>query len=140
MRQSPHRDACRFRSFFPPPGIPCQKPPFGSLTAVDLKARSIAWQVPLGTVKDTRLYGVRMHMPSPIGMPTIGGSPTTGGGLVFFAATQDDSLRAFGSSTGKEPWKARLPVGSRGTPMSYTIDGKQYIVISAGSGRRAPVA
>ena len=124
--------------FFSPLGIPCQKPPFGSLTAVDLKTRSIAWQVPLGTVKDTRLYGVPMHMPSPIGMPTIGGSLTTGGGLVFFAATQDYYLRAFDSSTGKEVWKARLPVGSQGTPMSYTLNGKQYIVISAGGARQSP--
>ncbi|CAG9232066.1 Quinate/shikimate dehydrogenase (quinone) [Paraburkholderia tropica] len=124
--------------FFSPLGIPCQKPPFGSLTAVDLKTRSVAWQVPLGTVKDTRLYGVQMHMPTPIGMPTIGGSLTTGGGLVFFAATQDYYLRAFDSSTGKEVWKARLPVGSQGTPMSYTIDGKQYIVISAGGARQSP--
>ncbi|MBN3852128.1 membrane-bound PQQ-dependent dehydrogenase, glucose/quinate/shikimate family [Paraburkholderia sp. Ac-20340] len=124
--------------FFSPLGIPCQKPPFGSLTAIDLKTRSVAWQVPLGTVKDTRLYGVQMHMPTPIGMPTIGGSLTTGGGLVFFAATQDYYLRAFDSSTGKEVWKARLPVGSQGTPMSYTIDGKQYIVISAGGARQSP--
>jgi quinate dehydrogenase (quinone) len=124
--------------FFSPLGIPCQKPPFGSLTAVNLKTRSIAWQVPLGTVRDTRLYGVQMRMPTPIGMPTIGGSLTTGGGLVFFAATQDYYLRAFDSSTGKEVWKARLPVGSQGTPMSYTIGGKQYIVISAGGARQSP--
>jgi len=124
--------------FFSPLGIPCQKPPFGSLTAIDLKTRSIAWQVPLGTVRDTRLWGVQMHMPTPIGMPTIGGSLSTGGGLVFFAATQDYYLRAFDSSTGKEVWKARLPVGSQGTPMSYVLNGRQYIVISAGGARQSP--
>lgn len=124
--------------FFSPLGIPCQKPPFGSLTAIDLKTRSVAWQVPLGTVRDTRLYGMQMHMPTPIGMPTIGGSLTTGGGLVFFAATQDYYLRAFDSSTGKQVWKARLPVGSQGTPVSYVVDGKQYIVISAGGARQSP--
>jgi quinate dehydrogenase (quinone) len=124
--------------FFSPLGIPCQKPPFGSLTAIDLKTRSVAWQVPLGTVRDTRLAGVQMHMPTPIGMPTIGGSLSTGGGLVFFAATQDYYLRAFDSSTGKEVWKARLPVGSQGTPMSYELNGRQYIVISAGGARQSP--
>ncbi|WP_321958634.1 membrane-bound PQQ-dependent dehydrogenase, glucose/quinate/shikimate family [Burkholderia cenocepacia] len=124
--------------FFSPLGIPCQKPPFGSLTAIDLKTRSIAWQVPLGTVRDTRLAGVQMHMPTPIGMPTIGGSLSTGGGLVFFAATQDYYLRAFDSATGKEVWKARLPVGSQGTPMSYVVNGRQYVVISAGGARQSP--
>ncbi|MCC8392636.1 membrane-bound PQQ-dependent dehydrogenase, glucose/quinate/shikimate family [Paraburkholderia sp. MMS20-SJTR3] len=124
--------------FFSPIGIPCQKPPFGSLTAIDLKTRSIAWQVPLGTVRDSRLHGVKMSLPTPVGMPTIGGSLATGGGLVFFAATQDYYLRAFDSSTGKEVWKARLPVGSQGTPISYVIDGKQYIVISAGGARQSP--
>lgn len=124
--------------FFSPLGIPCQKPPFGSLTAINLKTRSVAWQVPLGTVQDTRLYGMQMHMPTPVGMPTIGGSMTTAGGLVFFAATQDYYLRAFDSSTGKEVWKARLPVGSQGTPVSYVVNGKQYIVISAGGARQSP--
>ncbi len=124
--------------FFSPLGIPCQAPPFGTMTAVDLKTRKVAWQVPLGTVQDTRLAGVQMHLPAPIGMPTIGGSLATGGGLVFFAATQDYYLRAFDSSTGREVWKARLPVGSQGTPISYVVNGRQYIVISAGGARQSP--
>jgi quinate dehydrogenase (quinone) len=124
--------------FLSPLGVPCQKPPFGSMTAIDMKTRSVVWQVPLGTVTDTRLHGVQMGMPMPIGMPTIGGSMVTAGGLVFFAATQDYYLRAFDSSTGKELWKARLPVGSQGTPVSYVVDGKQYIVISAGGARQSP--
>lgn len=73
-------------------------------------------------------------------MPTIGGPMATQGGLVFFAATQDYYLRAFDSSNGKELWKARLPVGSQGTPMSYVSPktGKQYVVISAGGARQSP--
>ncbi|MBS7544192.1 membrane-bound PQQ-dependent dehydrogenase, glucose/quinate/shikimate family [Ancylobacter oerskovii] len=123
--------------FFSPLGIPCQKPPFGSLTAIDMKTQKIGWQVPLGTVEDTRLFGIRMSLPIPIGMPTIGGSLATRGDLVFFAATQDFYLRAFDRRTGKELWKARLPVGSQGTPISYVSpeNGKQYIVISAGGAR-----
>ncbi|MFT4001406.1 MAG: membrane-bound PQQ-dependent dehydrogenase, glucose/quinate/shikimate family [Rhizobium sp.] len=123
--------------FFSPLGIPCQAPPFGSLTAIDMKTQKISWQVPLGTVEDTRLFGIRMSMPMPIGMPTIGGSLATKGGLVFFAATQDFYLRAFDQKTGKEVWKTRLPVGSQGTPISYTSpeNGKQYILISAGGAR-----
>ncbi|MEB2844270.1 glucose/quinate/shikimate family membrane-bound PQQ-dependent dehydrogenase [Endobacterium cereale] len=121
-------------------GIPCQEPPFGSLTAVDMKTQKIKWQVPLGTVQDTGPFGIKMGVPIPIGMPTIGGSLATQGGLVFFAATQDYYLRAFDSATGKEVWKARMPVGSQGTPMTYKSPktGKQYVVISAGGARQSP--
>ncbi|MGQ7262714.1 membrane-bound PQQ-dependent dehydrogenase, glucose/quinate/shikimate family [Vreelandella sp. V005] len=126
--------------FLSPLGIPCQEPPFGTLTAVNMQTRSIDWEVPLGTVQDTVLFGMKAHLPMPIGMPTIGGSLATQGGLVFFAATQDYWLRAFDSATGEELWKARLPVGSQGTPISYvsTETGKQYIVISAGGARQSP--
>jgi len=125
--------------FMSPLGIPCQKPPFGTMTAVDMKTQKIAWQIPMGTVQDTGPLGIKMHAPIPIGMPTIGGSLATKGGLVFFAATQDFYLRAIDSATGAEAWKARLPVGSQGTPISYVArDGKQYVVISAGGGRNSP--
>lgn len=121
-------------------GIPCQEPPFGSLTAIDMKTQKIKWQVPLGTVEDTGPFGIKMGVPMPIGMPTIGGSLATQGGLVFFAATQDYYLRAFDSATGKEIWKARMPVGSQGTPVTYKSPktGKQYVVISAGGARQSP--
>lgn len=122
-------------------GVPCQKPPYGTMTAIDLKSRQIVWQKPLGTVMDTGILGIPMHLPAPIGMPTIGGPMATKSGLLFFAATQDFYLRAFDSVTGEEIWKARLPVGSQGTPMTYVSPktGKQYIVISASGARQSPV-
>lgn len=121
-------------------GIPCQAPPFGSLTAIDMKTQGIKWQVPVGTVEDTGPLGIKMGLPIPIGMPTLGGTLATQGGLVFIAGTQDYYLRAFDSATGKEVWKARLPVGSQGGPMSYKSPktGKQYVVISAGGARQSP--
>jgi len=120
--------------------IPCQKPPFGTLTAIDLKARRIAWQVPLGTVEDTGPLGIKMHLPIPIGLPSLGGSLVTGSGLIFFAGTQDYYLRAFEAATGREVWKGRLPVGSQGAPMTYKSPktGRQYIVITAGGARQSP--
>lgn len=125
--------------FFSPLGIPCQKPPFGSLTAISLDKRAVAWEVPLGTVRDSVLHGLRLSLPMPVGMPTIGGSLTTQGGLVFFAATQDFYLRAFDSGDGRELWKARLPVGSQGTPITYRspATGRQYVLISAGGARQS---
>jgi len=138
MKGTPYAvDKNRFLSAL---GIPCQEPPFGTLTAIDMDSQKIKWQVPLGTVEDTGPFGIKMGVPIPIGMPTIGGSLATQGGLVFFAATQDYYLRAFDSATGKEIWKARMPVGSQGTPITYKSPktGKQYIVISAGGARQSP--
>lgn len=120
-------------------GIPCQAPPFGTLTAIDLKSRRILWQVPVGTVQDTGPLGIRMHLPIPIGMPTLGGTLATQGGLVFIAGTQDYYLRAFDSGSGRELWKARLPVGSQGGPMTYRSPktGRQYVLVTAGGARQS---
>lgn len=126
--------------FLSPLGIPCQAPPYGTMTAIDLKTRKVAWQVPVGTVQDTGPLGIKLHLPIPIGMPTLGGSLATQAGLLFFAGTQDYYLRAYDSGTGREIWRARLPVGSQGTPITYVSPktGKQYVVISAGGARQSP--
>lgn len=68
-------------------GIPCQAPPFGTLTAIDMKTQKVAWQVPVGTVEDTGPLGIRMHLPIKIGLPTLGGTLSTQGGLIFIAGT-----------------------------------------------------
>jgi hypothetical protein len=80
-----------------------------------------------------------MHLPIKIGLPTLGGTLSTQGGLIFIAGTQDFYLRAFNSGNGEEIWKARLPVGSQGGPMTYVSPktGKQYIVITAGGARQS---
>lgn len=121
-------------------GIPCQKPPFGTMSAIDLKTRKLVWQVPVGTVQDTGPLGIRMHLPIPIGMPTLGASLATQSGLLFFAGTQDFYLRAFDTGNGNEIWKARLPVGSQSGPMTYVSPktGRQYILLTAGGARQSP--
>lgn len=138
MKGTPY--AVNKNRFMSPLGIPCQKPPFGTLSAIDMKTQKVVWQVPVGTVQDTGPFGIKMRAQMPVGMPTLGGTLATQGGLVFIAGTQDYYLRAFDSSTGKEVWKARLPVGSQGGPMSYKSPktGKQYILISAGGARQSP--
>jgi len=91
-------------------------------------------------VKDPGPMGVKMRLPIPIGMPTLGGSLATQSGLLFFAGTPHYYLRAYDSRTGEEVWKARLPVGSQGTPITYVSPktGRQYVVISAGGARQSP--
>lgn len=122
-----------------PLGVPCNNPPFGSMTAIDLNTRQIVWQVPMGTVEDTGPLGVKTGMHMPIGMPTLGGPTSTASGLVFFAGTQDNYLRALDSKTGEEVWKARLPVAAVAAPLVYKSPetGKQYVVISAGGASKS---
>ena len=127
--------------FMSPLGVPCHAPPYGQLTAVDLKNRKILWQKPMGTVADTVLpFGFKAKLPFAIGMPVMGGPAATASGLVFFAGTYDYYLRAMDSATGKELWKGRLPVGAQATPMTYVSpqSGRQFVLIAAGGARQSP--
>lgn len=121
MRGTPY--AMRRRTFMSRLGIPCVKPPWGTLSAVDMVHGTIKWQVPLG---DTPLLHLNL------GMPNLGGPVVTASGLVFIAASLDDRMRAFDIDTGKILWQAKLPAGGQATPMTYSIGGRQYVVIAAG--------
>jgi quinoprotein glucose dehydrogenase len=111
------------RSFISSFGIPCVKPPWGTLAAVDMQRGVIKWQIPLG---DTPVIHLNL------GMPGLGGPIATAGGVIFIAASLDDRLRAFDTDSGKLLWTASLPAGGQATPMTYSIDGRQYVVIAAG--------
>jgi quinoprotein glucose dehydrogenase len=105
-----------------PSGIPCNAPPWGTVAAVDLFTGKKVWDVPLGSF----IPGLNT------GTITLGGPMVTAGGLVFTAATMDNFIRAFDVETGKELWKYELPAGGQATPMTYTLHGKQYVVVAAG--------
>jgi quinoprotein glucose dehydrogenase len=111
-----------------PSDLPCSAPPWGTLTAVDMAAGAIRWQVPLGTMEN---FG-GVHQGIPPGSINLGGAIATAGGLVFLAGTTDPHIRAFDSTTGKLLWEAELPASGHATPMTYQSGGKQYIVIAAG--------
>lgn len=100
----------------------CNAPPWGTVTAMDLKGGKILWETPLGAMKPG----------APAGSPNLGGPIITAGGLVFTAAAMDEYLRAFDIETGQEIWKAELPASAQATPMTYSIGGKQFVVICAG--------
>ncbi len=127
-------------NFMSPLGVPCQKPPYGTLTAIDLATRSIVWQSPLGTVRDTGPLGIKMGLPIPVGMPTVGGPMATRSGLVFYAGTLDYYLRAYDTATGEELWRGRLPVGTQTTPVTYLSpkSGRQFVIVFAGGSRQSP--
>ncbi len=107
---------------FSPSRLPCNTPPWGTTEAVDLVSGKTLWEVPLGTL----LPGQET------GSINLGGPIVTAGGLVFTSAAMDSFLRAFQSESGKELWKYELPAGGQATPMTYTLDDKQYLVIAAG--------
>lgn len=126
--------------FMSPLGIPCFKPPFGTMTAIDLKTGKKKWEIPMGSIEDSPVQGIRPGLHIPMGMPTLGGPLVTKGGLTFFFGTMDFYLRAIDNDTGDEVWRKRLPVGGQGSPISYVgRDGRQYIVIVAGGSRGDPL-
>ncbi len=72
---------------------------------------------------------------SKTGTENYGGPILTDGGLIFIGATNDEYFRAFDKKTGEEIWKTKLPAGGYATPITYQIDGKQYVVIACGGGK-----
>jgi quinoprotein glucose dehydrogenase len=115
--------------------VPCQQPPYGFLTAVDLRTRQVIWRRPLGDARNSGPFGKGLGLPLPLGAPNIGGAVSTGGGVVFIAATQDEMFRAIDVRTGKVVWQTQLPAGGHATPMTYLgRDRRQYVLIAAGGG------
>jgi quinoprotein glucose dehydrogenase len=109
-----------------PFGIPCNRPPWGILAAVNIDTGKIVWRRALGA-----LYGINL------GLPGVGGTIVTAGGLVFVGATMDNMFRAFDVETGDLLWDWELPAAGQATPMTYVWNDRQYVVIYAGGNSRA---
>jgi quinoprotein glucose dehydrogenase len=97
-------------------GLPAVKPPWGTLSAIDLNSGEYRWSIPFGGEQ-------------------YGGPIITAGGLLFIAATQDAKFHAFDKGTGRLLWEATLPAPGYATPATFAVRGKQYVVIAAGGGK-----
>jgi quinoprotein glucose dehydrogenase len=120
-----------YRPFFDQLGVPAVAPPWGTLNAIDLKSGDVLWKVPLGEYPHLVAKGIRNT-----GTVNFGGAVATAGGLIFIAATADEKIRAFEKHTGRLLWEYELPAGGYATPSVYMVEGRQYVVISAGGGAK----
>jgi quinoprotein glucose dehydrogenase len=112
---------------------PCQKPPWGALTAIDLSRGEFRWRATLGVIDELAAHGIPQT-----GTSNLGGPIVTAGGLVFIGATNDSRFRAFDRDTGELLWETKLPASAHATPMTFRgkKSGKQFVVIAAGGGNK----
>lgn len=111
-------------------GYPVNTPPWGTLTAIDLQSGERVWQVPLGEYQELINKGI-----TPTGTDNYGGPLVTASGLLFIAATPDKKFKAIDTRTGNICWETVLPAAGYATPATYSVKGKQYIVIACGGGK-----
>ncbi len=128
MKGTPY--AVRRGPLLSPLGAPCNSPPWGTLTKVDLASGATVWESSLGTTRDQAPFPMWLSL----GAPNLGGALVTAGGLVFIGATTDKFFRAFDARSGEEIWTERLPFTANATPITYRLraDGKQFVAIAAG--------
>ena len=123
-----------YNKFLDPDGYPAVAPPWGTLSAIDLNTGDYAWQIPLGEYPELAEKGMKNT-----GTENYGGPVVTAGGLVFIGATNfDRKFHAFDKKTGALLWETTLPFGGNATPVTYEVDGRQFVVIAAGGGKGKP--
>jgi quinoprotein glucose dehydrogenase len=120
-----------YRKFLDPDGYPAIAPPWGTLSAIDLKTGKSLWKVPLGEYPDLARKGMK-----DTGSENYGGPIVTASGVLFIGATvYDRKFRAFDTRTGTLLWETELPFAGMATPSTYMIDGRQYVVTASSGGR-----
>ena len=123
--------------FMSPLGVPCNPPPWGTLTAIDMESGRTVWKVPLG---QSYRFGITVPASFGWGSPNVGGPIVTAGGLVFVGASLDAKFRALDVRTGRELWQAKLPAPGMAVPATYRVAGRQYVTIAAGGNAIAGTA
>ena len=119
-----------FGRFLDKKGYPAIKPPWGTLSAINLNSGTIAWQIPLGEFSVLSAQGIAIT-----GTENYGGPVITKGGLIFIGATKDQKFRVFDKVNGLLLYETTLPAWGYATPITYQRKGKQYVVIACGGGK-----
>jgi quinoprotein glucose dehydrogenase len=120
-----------YRKFLDPDGYPAFEPPWGTLSAIDLKTGKYLWKIPLGEYPELAAQGMKNT-----GSENYGGPVVTAGGVLFIGATVYDRIfHAFDASTGTPLWQYELPFAGMATPSTYMVGGKQYVVTVSSGGR-----
>lgn len=114
--------------------MPCRNPPWGYMVGLDLSTNKVVWQHRNGTIQNS-LYGSSVPLTLPpvkIGVPALAGPLITAGNVAFLTGSMDYYIRAYDVTTGQTLWQQALPAGGQSTPMTYSINGKQYVVSYVG--------
>jgi quinoprotein glucose dehydrogenase len=131
---SPINQAYRFtgyRRWLDPEGYPAVGMPWGTLNAIELATGRYVWRIPFGEFPELAAKGLTQT-----GSENYGGPLVTTGGLLFIGATiHDRKFRAFDKRTGQLLWETSLPYSADATPITYQIDGRQYVAIFASGGK-----
>lgn len=113
-----------------PDGFPALRPPWGTLNALDLNTGEYLWQKPLGESPNPEGPGMLAT-----GTENYGGPIVTASGVLFIGATKDEKFRAFDVKTGAVLWETTLPAAGYATPATYSVAGRQFVVIACGGGK-----
>jgi quinoprotein glucose dehydrogenase len=120
-----------YTRFLDPDGYPAVAPPWGTLNAINLNTGEYAWKIPFGEYPELVAQGKKNT-----GSENYGGPVVTAGGLLFIGATNyDKKFRAFDKLTGQLLWETTLPFAGNATPITYEVNGRQYVAIAAGGGK-----
>ncbi len=120
-----------YNRFYDPEGYPAVAPPWGTLNAINMNTGEFAWKIPFGEYPELASKGMKNT-----GSENYGGPVVTAGGLLFIGATSyDRKFHVYDKATGELLWETTLPFGGNATPITYEVNGRQYVVIAAGGGK-----
>jgi quinoprotein glucose dehydrogenase len=120
-----------YRRFLDPDGYPAIAPPWGTLNAIDLNTGEYKWEINFGEYPELAAKGMKNT-----GSENYGGPIVTAGGLLFIGATNyDKKFHVYDKASGELLWETILPFPGNATPITYMVDGRQFVVIAAGGGK-----
>jgi len=116
-----------YTKFLDKDGYPAVSPPWGTLNAIDLNTGEYLWTKTFGESPELAAKGIPQT-----GSDSYGGPVVTASGLLFIAGTKDGKFRAYDKKTGELRWETKLPAAAFATPSTYSVNGKQYVVVACG--------